>query len=198
MKLHEFENLWAQRETLEPEERKSLEQFAKSDKHARAFVEGGFRVRDVLSGLEGEKAAGDFAWKMRVYAANHKDESERAGAENGGWLRWLTIPTGPQAGTLRWSAVSAGLVAGAMLVLIAFGPMFTSPTGVVAPGGTAESVEQPAESVDQAASQDALPVSGDLASITDSSEVEEADTIGGPVERSDVPEWDLRAVSTGN
>lgn len=186
MKLHEFENLWTRRHELTPEQRTELENFARTDRFARAFVKKGEAVRSLMQGIEGQRAPEGFAYRMRVYAANHKDESVPMPAQRVAWL--------------RWPAMSMGLVAGAMLVLFAFGPMFGT-RGPVAPQGMAdESANQvaPAPEMEQGAPASAVS-QDDLADVSDSLSVQERTRDRGPrAQQQAQPDWDLRTVSTGD
>jgi hypothetical protein len=185
MKLHDFENLWARRSELPPQQRAELEHFARSDRFARAFVQKGESIRNLMRGLEGERAPEGFAYRMRVYAANHRDENAPVPA---GRIAWL-----------RWPAMSMGLVAGVMLVLFAFGPMFGDrggiPTSGMAEGeagqvSTAPEVEKGLP--DTSAAQE------DLADNSDSLSTEERTQDRGPRAQQTLPDWDLHTVSTGD
>jgi hypothetical protein len=109
MKLHEFEELWLRRDELDDELRREMEDLVKRDRDCRAYAQSGWRVRRVFRTIEGSRAADGFSYRMRVYAQNHPDENEPLRNERYGWL--------------RWPALTGGLVAGALLVVVAFGPI---------------------------------------------------------------------------
>ncbi|MFH0881471.1 MAG: hypothetical protein V2A56_00635 [bacterium] len=185
MKLHEFENLWARREELSPQQRAELERFAQSDRFARSFVQKGESVRSLMRGFEGERAPEGFAYRMRVYAANHRDESVPVPVDRRAWL--------------RWPAMSMGLVAGAMLVLFAFGPMLGKHGQVPSAGMAEDQANQvnAAPEVEKGLPETAV-AQDDLAENSDSLSAQERTQDRGPRAQESLPDWDLHTVSTGD
>lgn len=179
MRQHEFEELWLRRDELNETLRAEVEQFARSDSSAKAFVEGGWKVHQLFRQQPGAVADSGLAYRMKVYATNHMDDVESV-SERGAWL--------------RWPAVTSGLVAGAMVVLFAFGPFTSS----VAP--VAEQSEGAPEAIEQTPAAEAPVPETQLADEEapaqrgDSSAVDQA----GPRVRQEQPDWDLRLVGTSD
>ncbi|HEB83848.1 MAG TPA: hypothetical protein ENI92_02475 [Bacteroidetes bacterium] len=120
MELSEFERLWPQRDSLNEDLRNVLEEAKNEDPLCRAFADGGDTIRSLLAEMEAVEAPANFAYRMGVYARNHVRVDRP----------WLDRPW------LRWGTVSAGVVAGAMLILLNTGVMApgNSPPGVPAAG----------------------------------------------------------------
>ncbi len=185
MRLHEFENLWARREELTPQQREELDHFLQQDRFARAFVRREGRLRKLLNGIEGETAPDGFAYRMRVYAANHRDEDQPIPSERNAWL--------------RWPAVSMGFVAGALVVFFAFGPMLSQNSGVPTRGvAERESAQGVSASETEGTAPAAVVSEEDLAENSDSLAAKERTQDRGPRAQESMPDWNLHTVSTGD
>jgi len=172
MELETFEQLWPRRDQVDSTTRAELERLAKSDAQCRAYIDNGEWVRDLMKDLDPILAPPDFAYRMRLYAANHPDAEKLRSS-------WM-----------RWPVVTVGAVAGAAAVFLAFGPLSTvenlSPAGAMT--STESSQVEPAPVNFESVTADPL-----LAEASDSTI--QSDSLKY-VER-DIPEWDLHTVSTG-
>lgn len=172
MDLHEFERLWPEREHLDPETRAAVEEFAAESRDAKAFVEGGAHVRNLCLSLGEEKAADDFAYRMGIYARNHLTP-ERSLSEHA----WF-----------RWSAVSAGLVTGALaMMLIVGGPAQIGVNQGMTSQASLETAVEPSET--PSVGQDELAEKAD-------STMNQADSVSANRPDAPQPNWDLHQVST--
>lgn len=173
MKQHEFERLWRERDQLDSEARARLDEEVRQNRHARSFSEGGDRVRDILLTMNDEQASENFAYRMGVYAKNHLEPES-------------TVASRPW---FRFSAVSAGLASGALLMMLMLG----GPEALTVPTfqGAGGQMAQPEEVVPST-----LPTteSRDLVAISDST-ANAADSVRSRTARS-LPDFDLQRVST--
>jgi len=170
MNLHDFERLWPERDRLDPDTRAALDHEVKSSRDAKAFASGGDWVREMCRDLGEEQASPDFAYRMGVYARNH-----------------LTPETSlTERPWFRWSAVSAGLVTGALLMMLIV-------------GGPVQQVGAPQAQLRADAQQGppaTLPVTNgtELATANDSLMVEPDSSLQQP--NLPRPNWELKRVST--
>ncbi|MDP8205855.1 MAG: hypothetical protein P9L92_04250 [Candidatus Electryonea clarkiae] len=122
MDLHEFEELWQKRHSLSPELMTELEKNKAESSHCRAFAETGNEIRQFLQEIPEVQASDNFAYRMRIYAQNHKNES----------VSFFEHPSA------RWTSVSIGIATGALLLMIntvplnqnAGLPALINPTGI--------------------------------------------------------------------
>jgi len=122
MDLHEFEELWQKRHSLSPELMNELEKNKTESSHCRAFAETGDEIRRFLQEIPEVQASDNFAYRMRIYAQNHKNES-------------VSLFEHPSA---RWTSVSIGIATGALLLMIntvplnqnVGSPALINPTGI--------------------------------------------------------------------
>lgn len=170
MNLQDFERLWPERDRLDPDTRAALEREMGTSRDAKAFASGGDWVRQACRDLGEEQASPDFAYRMGVYARNH-----------------LTPDTSlTERPWFRWSAVSAGLVTGALLMMLVVG-------GPVKDAGVPQAQLQDAS---QESLPAALPVThgSELATANDSLMAEPDSSLQQP--NLPQPNWELQRVST--
>ena len=125
MDVQEFEKYWPERNTLAPELQTEIETKRNSCPDCKAYSAGGDQIRDVLRSLHEVNAPDNFAYKMRVYAANHKDE---------------TVPL-LERPIFKWTSMSVGLAAGAMALFVFMGPFSLtsdSPAGQASMGAISD------------------------------------------------------------
>lgn len=112
MDVNEFENRWSQRNRLSPSELQELEEAAAKDAQCRDYVSDGEFIRSLLLENCQEKAPDNFAYRMRIYAANHKHEHARA----------LDRPL------FRWGSLLVGATTAVAAVVLSVGPLPQSGT----------------------------------------------------------------------
>ena len=178
MQKDDFEHLWSKRDELDEETRVRLEDEMKRDRFARDYTRGGEQLRSILLRMNDEKAAPNFSYQMGVYAKNHPDDDR--GVVERPWF--------------RWSAVSAGLASGALLMMLMLG----GPESMMSPAfqSGAGSMAQPAGQVEELREATPAPVASDneLAVNSDST----ANSVDSTARRSShpVPSFELQRVST--
>ncbi|MCB2210862.1 hypothetical protein KQI52_01980 [bacterium] len=175
MDLERFEELWPKRDELDQATRDELERLAKTDKQCQAFAEGGDWVRELLLDDEPEVAPADFAYRMRVYAANHS-ESEAPVPERSSWLRWPVVTVGAVAGVAVMAFVMFPFL---QENSVATGPVAETETPAVM---SAEKMSAP-ESIDD----------GMLADAVDSSLANDSLS----THQRDLPDYPVQTVSGG-
>lgn len=177
MNLETFEELWPERDRMDDETRALLEQMYASDRHCRAYADGGDWVRVLLQADDPELAPADLSYRMRLFAQNNPDTDEP------GSRSWL-----------RWPVVTVGAAAGVAAMFVAFGPMLNEEHASTAPASAGHSGEEDARMAP-------VPLvlgadeTGELAKSSDSTR---ADSVKTPARDVDQPDWDMRAVSAGN
>ncbi len=107
MDLQEFEHLWSMRGNQRPEILDMLEKQRQSCPQCRAYASGGNQIRSILQELGNLHAPDNFAYRMRVYAGNHKDDKPS----------FLDVPV------LRWSSLALGVTTGAALFFFTVGSL---------------------------------------------------------------------------
>jgi len=172
MLLHEFEELWPKRHNLDPSVQKELEHLALTDKDCKAFVDGGDWVRGLCQELDEEPVADNFAYKMQLYAQNNMSEAIEDSSKS-----WL-----------RWPAITAGLAAGALTMVVVTGSL-RQVNNVADPGA-------PAILANQVIQDSTVEAAFDLAAVDDSLSAK-ADSIENSRHDTPSPNWDLRTVSAG-
>jgi hypothetical protein len=182
MDLNEFERLWPNRHELNDTLREELEVMAKS-KECRDFVENGDWIRGLCRDLPEENAPSDFAYKMRIYAANNPESVNSNPKSNrfDGFFGLKNISP-----VLKWSSVTAGIATGALMVMLIVGPVGVSTTNQDMQQGSFAEEPVPAQ---EDASSTLADVSSDSLATDDSSNVSRDD--------SPTPSWELQQVSTG-
>lgn len=177
MNLETFEDLWLKRDQLDTQQREELEKWKSSHNDGKNYAETGWWVRSLLKDIPMEKAPNDFAYRMRVYAANHPE----------------SIRPEPERSWLRWPVVTVGAAAGVTAAFLAFGPFVNeeaavSPTMLDAPVAEekAPAMEMRAVGIPEA---DLMIAESQDSSAVDSSKIPQ---------RGEQPDWDMRAVSSGN
>lgn len=173
MQHEDFERLWRNRDELDPETRAQLDEFVKKDRLARDFVKDGSDLRSLLLQMDDEKAASDFSYRMGIYAKNHLGPEQ-------------TVAERPW---FRWSAVSAGLVSGALMMMFLLG----GPESLTTPAFQGTGMLAQPTVVDEATPA-VVPTLEELAVISDSTAGDQ-DTV---LSRSShpVPNFELQQVST--
>jgi hypothetical protein len=177
MDLERFEELWSQRDQVEDSVRAELDQMVKTDPQCKSFAEGGDWVRAMLQDTEPEKAPADFAYRMRVYAANHSESS----------------PPQTEKSWLRWPVITVGAAAGVAVMVLTLSPVLQNNSVVTGvPVGMAEK-DAPAD-VRPTATMTAESIDSQLLAAADDSLA--TDSLNS-LER-DIPDFDIQTVSTGD
>ena len=176
MDLERFENLWSQRDQLEESARAELMEAAKSNAECKAYAEGGSWVHGLLQDVEPEKASPDFAYRMRVFAANNTGSDAKQSERT--WMRWPVVTVGAAVG-----------VAAMVLTLSPILQNDTVATGV--PGSVIAAGDRAAPHVESIASSPQSVDNLALAASTDT--LSNSDSLKS-VER-DIPDYHLQTVS---
>ncbi|MBZ0263303.1 hypothetical protein K8I28_01430 [bacterium] len=176
MDLQKFEKLWPIRTELPQELQAELASKRQSCPDCEAFASGGDTIRNLLQDMGEERAADNFAYKMRVYASNHKGEelshrmSERPG--------------------FRWGSLGLGVATGAAILFFSFGvPNSDIQNSSVTNLGDATGSEPEMQVADQDVATD----------LDESFAIQEDDSLNETKSRDtyNSSEWQMRTVSTG-
>lgn len=179
MDLLEFERLWPRRHELDPQLREELERQVEKCRHSRAYARGGYEVRRMCSRIEELRAPGDFAYRMRIYAQNHPEEAKSWSGN--GWLKWPVLTT--------------GVAAGAVAMMLAFGPLEETRDGA-AVQRLADDETPVREPAVKAMDEVRGPVRQEALATQQGDSLNTGDTLKAMRDATGVPVWDVRSVST--
>ena len=176
MDLEKFEHLWSQREHLEDSVRAELDQAAKNDAKCKAYAEGGSWVHELLQDVEPEKAAPDFAYRMRVYAANHTGSNAEQSKRT--WMRWPVVTVGAVVGVAAMVLTLSPILQNNTVATGVHGSVIAENEKAALPTETIAITPQPVDRLALAASTDTLENSDSLKSV-----------------ERDIPDYHLQTVS---